>query len=92
MPQVQDPVCGMMIDSTKAAGSSTWNGTTYFFCSAECQRKFNSDPDAYASGEKREPMAESEPRWTKTGPIVAPKFGSAGSGGAEYEPGPDQRP
>lgn len=26
---------------------------------------------------------------TTTGPITAPKFGSAGSGGAELEPGPE---
>jgi hypothetical protein len=30
-----------------------------------------------------------EPQFTRTGPIVSPKFGSAGSGGAEYEPGPE---
>ncbi|HEV8150538.1 MAG TPA: heavy metal-binding domain-containing protein [Gemmatimonadales bacterium] len=30
-----------------------------------------------------------EPPYTKSGGIVAPKFGSAGSGGAEYEPGPE---
>ncbi|HEX4682497.1 MAG TPA: hypothetical protein VH277_07315 [Gemmatimonadaceae bacterium] len=29
------------------------------------------------------------PRTTKWG-ITAPKFGSAGSGGAEYEPGPER--
>ncbi len=29
------------------------------------------------------------PRTTKGG-ITAPKFGSAGSGGAEYEPGPER--
>jgi hypothetical protein len=30
-----------------------------------------------------------KPTYTRTGPIVSPKFGSAGSGGAEYEPGPE---
>ncbi len=30
----------------------------------------------------------SEPPYTKSREFVAPKFGSAGSGGAEYEPGP----
>ena len=29
-----------------------------------------------------------DPPRTTTGPITAPKFGSAGSGGAELEPGP----
>ena len=30
------------------------------------------------------------PPWTTTGKITSPKFGSAGSGGAEYEPGLDK--
>jgi hypothetical protein len=30
------------------------------------------------------------PPRTKLGPIVSPKFGSAGSGGAELEPGPER--
>ncbi len=32
-----------------------------------------------------------EPPRTTTGPITAPKFGSAGSGGAELEPPPKKR-
>jgi hypothetical protein len=35
-------------------------------------------------------FAASEPPFTKTGNITAPKFGSAGSGGAELEPGPER--
>ena len=31
---------------------------------------------------------EANPPRTTTGPVTAPKFGSAGSGGAELEPGP----
>lgn len=41
-----------------------------------------SEPDQKA---KREP----NPPHTTTGWLTSPKFGSAGSGGAEYEPGPD---
>jgi hypothetical protein len=32
--------------------------------------------------------AEANPPHTTTGKITSPKFGSAGSGGLEYEPGP----
>jgi predicted small metal-binding protein len=35
-------------------------------------------------------MERHEPPHTTTGPLTAPKFGSAGSGGAEYEPIPEQ--
>ncbi len=37
-----------------------------------------------------EQMERHEPPRTTTGPLTAPKFGSAGSGGAEYERLPEQ--
>jgi YHS domain-containing protein len=79
MKSVKDPVCGMVIDSEAAAGSSTYEEQVYYFCSTECKREFDRNPKKYV-----------EPRFTKTGPIVAPKFGSATSGGGEYEPSPDE--
>ena len=42
-----DPVCGMEVGPSTAAGQSTWNGETYHFCSASCKAKFDSDPAAY---------------------------------------------
>jgi len=44
--QVHDPVCGMAIDPAKAAGKSEYKGATYFFCSAQCKRTFDADPEA----------------------------------------------
>jgi Cu+-exporting ATPase len=46
--QVRDPVCGMTIDSTKAATQAQYQGKTYFFCSAQCRRTFDAAPDRYA--------------------------------------------
>ena len=43
----KDPVCGMRIDPTKAAGTSDYQGATYLFCSVGCKRKFDSNPDQY---------------------------------------------
>ena len=34
---------------------------------------------------------EEEPAFTTSGGMTSPKFGAAGSGGAEYEPGPNRR-
>lgn len=90
MAQVTDPVCGMTIDSHTAAGSSTWHGETYYFCAEACKRKFDANPAQYTGGQKNKRTAQ-EPPFTKTGPLLAPKFGAAGSGGAEYDPGPDTR-
>jgi Cu+-exporting ATPase len=43
-----DSVCGMTVDPKTAAGSATWQGQTYFFCSPPCLAKFNADPAKYA--------------------------------------------
>ena len=48
MPQVKDPVCGMMIDSNSAAASSAPQGMTHYFCSAACKQKFDANRSAYA--------------------------------------------
>ncbi|HJU88718.1 MAG TPA: hypothetical protein VJ672_04960 [Gemmatimonadaceae bacterium] len=42
----------------------------------------------YASERNRQHEETANPPRTTSGPITAPKFGSAGSGGAELEPGP----
>ncbi|HEY1404637.1 MAG TPA: YHS domain-containing protein, partial [Pyrinomonadaceae bacterium] len=47
-----DPVCGMTVDPTKAAGVSERDGARYYFCSTGCKTKFDaSAPAADASGE-----------------------------------------
>lgn len=42
-----DPVCGMEVDPATAAGSSEYEGTTYYFCSVGCKRQFDKDPQRY---------------------------------------------
>jgi Cu+-exporting ATPase len=44
---VTDPVCGREVVMTKAAGSDDYGGTTYYFCSAQCQQDFERQPDRY---------------------------------------------
>ena len=47
--------------------------------------------ETHASGASKEERAGNQnPPRTTTGKITAPKFGSAGSGGAELEPGPER--
>jgi P-type Cu+ transporter len=40
-----DPICGMDVDPSNAAGKRVYNGQTYFFCSHHCMAKFNEDPE-----------------------------------------------
>jgi len=43
----KDPVCGMMVDETKAAGTSIYKGMTYFFCAKGCKDRFDKNPEAF---------------------------------------------
>jgi len=42
-----DPVCGMSVDRSHAAGSHSHGGKTYHFCSTHCLEKFRADPGRY---------------------------------------------
>ena len=44
---MKDPVCGMQVDPAKAAGTSQYQGQTYYFCSKGCKTKFDANPGQY---------------------------------------------
>lgn len=52
MARVQDPVCGMTIESDSAAGQSTVQERTDYFCSQQCLGQFEADPGRYAASAK----------------------------------------
>lgn len=54
-----DPVCGMTVQPATAAGSSEYQGTTYYFCATSCLVKFRTDPIYYLT-----PLAQRLPRAT----------------------------
>lgn len=37
---VKDPVCGMTIDSAKAATKGTYDGQVVYFCAESCRRTY----------------------------------------------------
>ena len=48
--KTKDPVCGHEVDETqaKAAGlTSDYEGKTYYFCSYNCNKQFDKDPERY---------------------------------------------
>jgi Cu+-exporting ATPase len=59
METQRDPVCGMQIDEKNAAGKAQHQGRSYYFCSTQCQQKFEHNPEQYAraGGGKPEPGA-----------------------------------
>jgi YHS domain-containing protein len=42
-----DPVCHMEVAPNEAAGQSTYQGRTYYFCAPGCKEKFDRDPAKY---------------------------------------------
>jgi YHS domain-containing protein len=48
MVMEKDPVCGMQVDPQRAAGTSAYQGRTYYFCSTGCKQKFDQNPEQYA--------------------------------------------
>ncbi len=45
----KDPVCGMILDEGKAAGTAAYSGKTYYFCSTACKVMFEKAPAMYVS-------------------------------------------
>jgi Cu+-exporting ATPase len=43
----KDPVCGMHVTPTTAAGKSDYGGQTYYFCSLGCKKAFDKEPQEY---------------------------------------------
>jgi Cu+-exporting ATPase len=49
----KDPVCNMNVDEKKAAATSIYKGTTYYFCAKGCKDKFDKDPEKFTTKEKK---------------------------------------
>lgn len=52
--QATDPVCGMQVGPATAAGTSDYQGTTYYFCSVGCKRQFDRDPQHFVGGQTQQ--------------------------------------
>jgi adenylate cyclase len=46
-----DPVCRMAVDPDRVAGSLSYGGRVYHFCSLRCAAAFSADPDTYLGEE-----------------------------------------
>lgn len=42
-----DPVCGMTVDEKKSEFNTQFAGKKYSFCSENCKREFDADPDEF---------------------------------------------
>lgn len=46
----KDSVCGMEVKNTKI--SSSYKGVTYYFCSENCKKEFEKNPEKYVGKAK----------------------------------------
>lgn len=51
----KDPVCGMEVPPSQAAGSTEFDGTTFYFCCSQCQQEFEAEPRRFAEAEPPRP-------------------------------------
>src|SRR5437764_14955436 len=85
-PQAEiDPVCHMSVDPEHAAGSSIYQGKTYYFCSKGCVAKFEAQPQKYLEPATSQPPAATAAEYTcpmhpevvRSGPGSCPICGMA---------------
>ena len=53
-----DPVCGMRVDKTDAAGEYEHEGIMYYFDSDECMRKFYEHPEEYTGKSDKKDLSD----------------------------------
>jgi YHS domain-containing protein len=46
----KDPVCGMTVAEENSAGTSEYEGKTYYFCAPGCRESFEKEPEKYLKG------------------------------------------
>ena len=49
--EAKDPVCGMMVDVTKAKYRSQYHGKAWYFCCAGCKEMFEKQPEKYLAAQ-----------------------------------------
>jgi YHS domain-containing protein len=52
---VIDPVCEQVVDASRAVHTRSYRGKRFAFCCSRCLRRFDSDPERYASARYRGP-------------------------------------
>lgn len=83
----RDPVCGMDVDPSNAAGTVEHAGQKYYFCSESCVTKFKADPNKHLGSKKTDISSSGmenveytcpmHPEIRQIGPGSCPKCGMA---------------
>ena len=65
MAKTIDPVCGMTVETGKAADQADFGDTTYFFCSKHCGERFRASPEKFLAKTAVESRGWELLRWEK---------------------------
>lgn len=57
--KIVDPVCKMTIEDKDVVATSTYKGTTYYFCSKPCKEDFDKDPESFITEKTAVPITPS---------------------------------
>lgn len=47
--EAKDPICGMIVDTSRGNYKSEYQGTVLYFCCAGCKQKFEREPERYVT-------------------------------------------
>lgn len=50
-----DPICGMEVDPQAAEYKSVYKGKTYYFCSFDCKKQFDLEPEMHLNPDFKSP-------------------------------------
>jgi len=70
--QEHDPVCGMEVDSSKAAASAAYEGATFHFCSEGCAAKFRAAPEKYVQADSDASPSPTQAKSASQGEYTCP--------------------
>ncbi|HEY9448886.1 MAG TPA: hypothetical protein VIQ60_04000 [Gemmatimonadaceae bacterium] len=88
--QKREDLVGDMEENRNLTGSTTWETVSEKYNDENQQRGRRTQAASPREQANRPVDEDRNPPYTTTGPITVPKFGSAGSGGLENEPGPER--
>ncbi len=78
----KDPVCGMEVDPSRAAGTSVYKGESIYFCNMNCKKKFDANPELYIKEAEEETAID--PICGMTVSTASPKGGTSEYNGKTY--------
>ncbi len=88
--QKPEDLVGDMEENRNLTGSTTWETVDEKYNDENQQHGRRTQAASPREQQNRPIEGDSNPPRTTKGPLTAPKFGSATSGGGEFEPGPER--